>query len=111
MSESYRSELIKVPIRRAGVRVLTFLGGERKQVLILLSATLYLAYILSVRFGPLYGLPLAGGIWLAGVAILRRMAKSDPQMWAVLKRARKYRGFYSARGRFDARSPHYPDFK
>lgn len=111
MSESYRNELIKVPIRRAGVRVLTFLGGERKQVLILLAVVLYLAYILSVRFGPLYGVPLAGGIWLVGIGILRRMATSDPQMWLVLKRARRYRGFYPARGRFDARSRQYPDFK
>lgn len=111
MSESYRGELIKVPIRRAGTRLLMFLGGERLQVLLLLAFVLYLAYLLSVRFGIFYGVPLAGAGWLVGIGILKRMANSDPQMWAVLKRARKYRGFYPARGRFDARLRQFHDFK
>ncbi|MCY0853035.1 VirB3 family type IV secretion system protein [Cupriavidus sp. D39] len=86
-------------------------GGERRQVMILLFATVYLAYILTLRFGMFVAVPVCGVVWLLGMAILRRMATSDPQMWAVLKRARKYKGFYPARGRFDAPQPQYRDYK
>lgn len=111
MSSDHRSELIKVPIHRAGVRILMFLGGERTQVLLLAFVSLYFAYLLTVRFNLLYGIAAAASLWLLGIGVLRKLAKNDPQMWAVLKRARKYRGFYPARGRFDAPAPRYPDFK
>lgn len=110
-AQDTRSGLIKVEIRRAGVRPILFLGGQRKQVLILLCLSAYAAYILTIRFGIWYGIPAAGGLWLVGISILRKLAKSDPQMWDVLKRARKYRGFYPARGRFDAPYSKVKDFK
>lgn len=111
MSGSHRSDLIKVPIHRSGVRILMFLGGERTQVLLLLFVSAYVVYLLTMRFNMLYGGGAGLALWLVGIAILRRLADHDPQMWAVLTRARKYRGFYPARGRFDAPSPSFKDFK
>lgn len=111
MSSSHRNDLIKVPIHRSGVRILMFLGGERTQVLLLLFISVYLVYLLTVRFNLLYGLGAGTALWFAGIGVLRKLAQHDPQMWAVLRRARKYRGFYPARGRFNAPSPSFPDFK
>ena len=41
----------------------------------------------------------AGGasILSGGLAVLRRMARNDPQFWAVYRRNRRYRAFYPAR--------------
>lgn len=37
------------------------------------------------------------GILSGGLAVLRRMARNDPQFWAVYRRNRRYRAFYPAR--------------
>ena len=36
-------------------------------------------------------------ILLGGLAVLRRMARHDPQWWAVYRRNRRYKAFYPAR--------------
>lgn len=39
-----------------------------------------------------------GALFLTlGLTALRRMARSDPQFWAVYRRNRRYRAFYPAR--------------
>jgi len=37
------------------------------------------------------------GILFGGLAVLRRMARRDPQFWAVYRRNRRYRAYYPAR--------------
>ncbi len=37
------------------------------------------------------------GILSGGLAVLRRMARNDPQFWAVYRRNRRYRAYYPAR--------------
>ena len=37
------------------------------------------------------------GILSGGLAVLRRMARDDPQFWAVYRRNRRYRAYYPAR--------------
>ena len=41
----------------------------------------------------------AGGVLFLtlGLTLLRRMARNDPQFWAVYQRNRRYRAFYPAR--------------
>lgn len=111
MSAAHRSELTQVMIHASGVRPLTFMGGERALVLSGLLFCLYLAFIISMRYGVWYGVPAGGIAWAIWITLMRQMGKSDPQMWQILKRHRKYRAFYPARGRFNAPLPPYKDFK
>ncbi len=37
------------------------------------------------------------GFLIGGLALLRRMARNDPQFWAVYRQNRRYRAFYPAR--------------
>ncbi len=37
------------------------------------------------------------GILFGGLSVLRRMARRDPQFWAVYRRNRRYRAYYPAR--------------
>jgi type IV secretory pathway TrbD component len=111
MSESNRKSLIPVTIHASLVRPFTFMGGERNLVIGGGLVCAYLAFIFSLRYGIWYGIPLAGGCWFVWISLMRRMANHDPMLWQVLKRHRKYRGFYPARGRMNAKLRAYKDFK
>lgn len=110
MSESKRV-LTRVTIHASLVRVLTFLGGERGLVIGGGFFCAYLAFIFSLRYGPWYGVPLAGACWFVWIAGLRKMASKDPMMWQVIKRQWRYRSYYPARGRMNAKLRSYKDFK
>lgn len=86
--------LQRVPIRQAGNRANLFMGGDRELVMssILLAATLIFATQdwLAAAFGAF--------LWVASLAVLRRMAKSDPWLRQVYLRSLKYpQAYYPAR--------------
>lgn len=111
MSASQQEELVEVEIHASGTRVLTFLGGDRTLVLGGLVVALYLAFMMSIRYGIYIGAPVALVLWLVWIALMRRLALYDPQFREVYMRHRKYKAYYPARGRFNAPSPPYKDFK
>jgi type IV secretion system protein TrbD len=111
MSAGHRGELTQVTIHGSGVRILTFMGGDRRLVLGGAAFAIYMAFMMSMRYGAWYGIPSAVVIWGLWIALMRKLATFDPQWLDVLRRHRKYRAFYSARGRFNAPTPTYKDFK
>jgi type IV secretory pathway TrbD component len=111
MSERNRVELAKVTIHASLVRPLSFMGGERGLVLGGLLFCMYLAFVLSMRYGVWYGIPGSALAWVLWLGLMRRLAVADPMMWQVLKRHRKYKAFYPARGRMNAPLRAYKDFK
>jgi type IV secretory pathway TrbD component len=111
MSAGDRAELTLVTIHASGVRILTFMGGDRRLVLGGAAFSLYLAFMLTMRYGAWYGIPGAVVVWGLWIALMRRLALFDPQWLDVTRRHRKYRAVYPARGRFNAPMPTYKDFK
>ncbi|MDR5777016.1 MULTISPECIES: VirB3 family type IV secretion system protein [unclassified Caballeronia] len=107
----HRSELTQVTIHASGVRTLNFMGGDRRLVLGGAFFSLYLAFMLSMRYGAWYGVPASVVVWGLWIALMRRLAVFDPQWLDVVRRHRKYRAIYPARGRFNAPTPIYKDFK
>lgn len=110
MEESNRN-LTQVTIHASLVRPLLFMGGERNLVLGGGFFCAYLAFVFSLRYGIWYGVPIAACCWFVWISLMRKMASSDPMMWQVIKRHRKYRGYYPARGRMYAKLRAYVDFK
>ncbi|WP_458218852.1 conjugal transfer protein TrbD [Paracidovorax citrulli] len=111
VSAGHRGELTKVEIHASGTRVLTFLGGDRTMVLGGGALALYLVFVMTLRYGLIFGVPIGIVFWGVWIALLRRMTKHDPQIREVYMRHRKYKAFYPARGRFNAPSPAYKDFR
>ncbi|MGP8437800.1 hypothetical protein ACT2FY_38915 [Paraburkholderia fungorum] len=107
----HRSELMQVTIHASGVRTLNFMGGDRRLVLGGAFFSLYLAFMLSMRYGVWYGVPASVVVWGLWIALMRRLAVFDPQWLDVVRRHRKYKAIYPARGRFNAPVPTYKDFK
>jgi type IV secretion system protein TrbD len=111
MSDSSRTTLTRVTIHASLVRAFTFLGGERNLVIGGGFFCLYLAFIFSLKYGIWWGIPIAASLWIVWITLMQKMAAHDPMMWQVIKRHRKYRGFYPARGRMDAKLRAFKDFK
>jgi type IV secretory pathway TrbD component len=111
MAGNHRAGLTKVVVHQSLIRPMMFMGGERTLVILAMLIAGYFAYLLSLRFSILWGAGVGGALWFSLLALLRRMAAADPQMWDVIMRAKKYRAFYPARGRFDAPLPTIKDFK
>jgi type IV secretory pathway TrbD component len=102
---NHRSDLIKVTIHRSLVRRKMFLGGERTVVITTMIFCGYMAYLLTFSYGFLWGVTVAGTLWMILLFLARLAAQSDEQMWQVVKRHLKYRAFYPAQGRFGAPVP------
>ncbi len=111
MTDRTKTELTPVAIHASLVRPLSFMGGERNLVVGGLLFCVYLAFVFSMRYGIWYGVPGSGLAWVIWLGLMRRMAIADPMMWQVLKRHRKYKAFYPARGRMNAPLRAYKDFK
>ncbi|EBM5962885.1 TPA: conjugal transfer protein TrbD [Salmonella enterica subsp. enterica serovar 16:l,v:-] len=81
-----------IPIRRVAARSNLFMGGDREMVMfsILLAAVL----IFTTQDWIAAGVGVL--IWGASLALLRRMAKSDPMMRQVYLRSLKYNQKYYA---------------
>jgi len=108
---NHRSGLTKVVIHKSPTRIMMFMGGERNLVLGSMMFCAYLIYLVSFRYNIFVGIGAGLSLWGVCLALLQRLAKADPQMWAVLNRHFKYKAFYPARGRFDAPQPVLRDFK
>lgn len=81
-----------IPIRRVASRTNLFMGGDREMVMfsILLAAVL----IFTSQDWVAAGVGIA--IWAGSLALLRRMAKSDPMLRQVYRRSLKYNQSYYA---------------
>lgn len=86
-------ELQNVPIHRSLIRPRLVAGAERELFLFLglICATMIFVSVSwpSAIFGGL--------LWMAGVYVLREMAKVDPMMSQIYARHLKYKAFYAAR--------------
>lgn len=82
-----------IPIRRSGIRINLFMGGDRE--LVMFSGLLSAILILTTQDIPSILLGIV--LWFASLKLLRSMAKADPHMRAVYLRQRKYKSFYQAR--------------
>ena len=94
-----RDDLPKVPFHKSLSRVILWNGGDR--VLMILSGCVsgYIGFAASVGWGVWVGVPLGGVFLWATISLVVKMTKSDERMRSVFLRARKYKGFYPARGR------------
>lgn len=71
------------------------LGGERKLViLVIVSALIVILSDISV-----VKIALGLLLWLVSVALLRRMAKYDPDLSAIYLRRVRYQAYYPAQSR------------
>lgn len=111
MTAHYRGALTKITIHPSLVRPMLFMGGDRTLVILALLLSSYLGYLVSIRYGLWWGLPSGALLWLSAIYCLREMAIADPYLWPVLLRAKQYKSYYPARGRFTAPSPAMKDFK
>lgn len=82
-----------IPIRRAGIRLSLFMGGDRE--LVMFSGLL--ATILIFAAQDWRALIAGVVIWFAALWMLRLMAKADPNMRAVYLRQRTYQSYYAPR--------------
>ena len=87
--------LTRTPIYRATTRSQLLLGGERTLVLTIGM----LAAILIFSGGTLLTGAFGVFTWAAGMFVLRRMGKADPDMSRVYMRHVKYARYYPARSR------------
>jgi type IV secretion system protein TrbD len=87
--------LARAKIHRAGIRPHLFLGGDRELVLL----TGLVAFALTVPSFQWASIVTGIALWLAALALLRKMAKSDPLMRHVYLRQLRYRRYYPARSK------------
>ncbi len=81
------------PIYRALHRPNLILGGERELVLLTALLTGGTAMVAM----NLVSTVICTLVWLSGIAMLRAMAKVDPQLSRVYLRYLQYRAYYPAR--------------
>lgn len=108
---SSRLNLPRAPIHRALTTRFMMAGGERMPVMLAAILSLYLTFIITMRFQWWMGIIVGFSIWSGSMWALRRMGKADPQMIEVFMRHIRYKSFYPARGRFTARTKNIRDFK
>jgi len=89
------AELRQTPLYRALHRPNLFLGGERELVLV----TAIVCGGVAVSALNLVATAIDAGVWLVVIALLRLMAKADPQMSRVYLRQIGYRPYYPPRSR------------
>lgn len=87
--------LRQTPLHRALHRPNLFLGGERELVLI----TAIVCGGVAISALNLVATVVGAGVWIVAIALLRLMAKADPQMSRVYLRYIRYRPYYPARSR------------
>jgi len=101
-----RRDLRQTPLHPSLIRPILLGGAEREPVLV--NVILIFALVLGVGPHPLTFL-LALTLGTLGHSALIWAARHDSQIWKVYSRHLRYRRFYPARSRFDARlSPIHP---
>lgn len=95
-----RRDLRQTPLHPSLIRPILLGGAEREPVLV--NVILIFALVLGVGPHPLTFL-LAITLGTIGHSALVWAARYDSQIWKVYSRHLRYRRFYPARARFDAR--------
>jgi type IV secretory pathway TrbD component len=91
----FMSDLRHTAFHRALHRPNLFLGGERELVM----TTALLAGGLAIAAQNWVAAAVSAAVWFGVIAILRMMAKADPQMSKVYLRQLHYQAYYPARSR------------
>jgi type IV secretion system protein TrbD len=84
----------EIVIHQSANRPHLLLGGDRELVLFAALLSAMLIFALVTWWGVVAGISL----WIAAVAVLSRMGRSDPMMRQVYPRHVQYRPFYPAKG-------------
>jgi type IV secretory pathway TrbD component len=95
-----RSEIRRIPIRRALVRNHMLLGGERSLVLFSALSSSLVGFSIAMGKNFVLGLFIGASCWTIIMLFLKMMGKHDPQISTVFKRSYKYKSFYPAQGRY-----------
>ena len=90
----------EMPFHQSANRPHLLLGGDRELVLVSGVLAAMLIFAVMTWWSMIAGLVL----WLAAVAVLARMGKVDPLLRHVYIRHVRYRPFYPAKSRLNARS-------
>lgn len=93
MSQEPQEQLRRIPIHRVATRPMLLWGVDRQMALFL---TLVVG-ILTVWAMNWLAAGIGVTVWVAGLGVLRLMAKADPLLRNVYVRARQYRRYYPAR--------------
>ena len=88
-----------MPFHQSANRPHLLLGGDRELVLVSGVLAAMLIFAVMTWWSMIAGLVL----WLAAVAVLARMGKVDPLLRHVYIRHVRYRPFYPAKSRLNAR--------
>jgi type IV secretory pathway TrbD component len=83
----------EVVIHQSANRPNQILGGDRELVLVAALIAVSLAFSLATW----WGIGVSVGFWIAAMAILQRMGKSDPMLRQIYMRHIRYRAFYPAK--------------
>ena len=89
------TELRRTPLHRALHRPNLLLGGERELVL---TAAIFCGGLAAYTLDPV-AIAIGLGVWLFAIAVLRIMAKADPQMSKIYRRQIAYQPYYPPRSR------------
>lgn len=87
--------LRRLPIHRSLIRPQLLLGAERELVL----ATGMVAAMLVFAIQTMVSIIMGAMIWALGLYLMRRMAKTDPELSRVYLRHIRYRPYYPAHSR------------
>jgi type IV secretory pathway TrbD component len=94
----------EVIIHQSANRPNLLAGGDRELVLVAMMIAAGLAFSLAT----LWGIGLAVLFWIASIAILQCMGKTDPLLRHVYLRHIRYVSFYPAKSGLHAPSPETP---
>ncbi|NGN43540.1 conjugal transfer protein TrbD [Mesorhizobium sp. CGMCC 1.15528] len=86
------AKLHRSRIHRALSRPNLLMGADRELVLLSGLAAAILIFVVLTWYAALLGV----AVWVAAVAVLRMMAKADPQLRRVYARHISYRPYYRA---------------
>jgi type IV secretion system protein VirB3 len=81
-----------IPLHKSLIRPMLFMGGDRELVLCSMLIAFTMIFVLMDWTATCYGL----GLWLAALALLRKLAKIDPLMRDVYRRHIQYQSVYRA---------------
>jgi type IV secretory pathway TrbD component len=94
----------EVIIHQSANRPNLLVGGDRELVLV----TMMIAAGLAFSLATLWGIGLAVLFWIASIAVLQRMGKTDPLLRHVYLRHIRYLSFYPAKSGLHAPSAETP---
>jgi type IV secretion system protein VirB3 len=95
-------ELRRVPIHRGLIRVILFMGGERR---LTLTVLIFLGVVLMSNTASITMWVVVIAMFMGAMWGLRKLAKRDPQFTTVYMRQMKYQAYYPPKRGVDAPQP------